>query len=444
MFRSILVCLFCLLYALPAYSDNFSKEFGQNETNSTLGSLDRIKDRLYWEASYQNETAVSLAHGRLTEQRNIFHLNIEEGLSSSLSLRLAGRFIYDSVFNLTSYYPQDVKSDEQFDLDLRAAYLDFSSDKLDLRVGRQQIVWGQAIGLFFADIVNPKDLRKFILPDFNEIRIPVWAVDAQFYSSISNLELVFIPWPSFDKLPEEGAEFDMGRAFRSAASLPVVSRKTTKPSHSLSNSVTGVRLSRLIGGLDLSIFYLHGFDYFPSFEIEQLDQGLRIHKVYKKLDNYGLTFSFEKRDIVFRGEFVFHKGKYFQDLDPAAEKGLRKGDLLEYVLGVGYVFPHGINTNLQFMQYIVTDHKETMLTDRISSYMSLWSRIDFMDDSLEFENFLVFSLKGADLMYRPKITYKMRNMRFSFGLDIFDGHSDGYFGQFADSDRVYFQLTFVF
>ena len=67
-----------------------------------------------------------------------------------------------------------------------------------------------------------------------------------------------------------------------------------------------------------------------------------------------------------------------------------------------------------------------------------------MDDSLEFENFLVFNLKGADLMYRPKITYKMRNMRFSFGLDIFDGHSDGYFGQFADSDRVYFQLTYVF
>jgi len=40
-----------------------------------------------------------------------------------------------------------------------------------VRLGRQQIVWGEAIGTFVTDVVNPKDFREFVLPDFSELRI---------------------------------------------------------------------------------------------------------------------------------------------------------------------------------------------------------------------------------------------------------------------------------
>src|SRR6266849_5500825 len=59
---------------------------------------------------------------------------------------------------------------------LRVAILTLSRGDFDARLGRQQIVWGEAISTFVTDVVNPKDFREFVLPDFSEIRIPIWAL----------------------------------------------------------------------------------------------------------------------------------------------------------------------------------------------------------------------------------------------------------------------------
>jgi len=59
---------------------------------------------------------------------------------------------------------------------LREAYMDLYSDKVDVRTGKQQIIWGQADGVFITDIVSPKNLTEFLLWDFNEIRMGVTAV----------------------------------------------------------------------------------------------------------------------------------------------------------------------------------------------------------------------------------------------------------------------------
>ena len=59
-------------------------------------------------------------------------------------------------------------SDKDLELGLRETYLDIYFDSIDLRVGKQQIIWGKADGVFITDIVSPKDLREFLLPDFDE------------------------------------------------------------------------------------------------------------------------------------------------------------------------------------------------------------------------------------------------------------------------------------
>jgi len=56
--------------------------------------------------------------------------------------------------------------------------------RLGFRLGRQHIVWGEMVGLFFADVVSAKDMRQFILPDFDMIRIPQWAARAEFLRGI--------------------------------------------------------------------------------------------------------------------------------------------------------------------------------------------------------------------------------------------------------------------
>ncbi|MDD3903940.1 MAG: hypothetical protein PHO09_09710, partial [Sphaerochaeta sp.] len=47
--------------------------------------------------------------------------------------------------------------------DLKEAYFDFYFSNIDLRVGKQTIIWGEAEGAFITDIVSPRDMRSFIL-----------------------------------------------------------------------------------------------------------------------------------------------------------------------------------------------------------------------------------------------------------------------------------------
>ena len=58
---------------------------------------------------------------------------------------------------------------KDLEVGLRQAYLDIFFNSIDIRIGKQQIIWGKADGVFITDVLSPKDLREFLLPEFDEI-----------------------------------------------------------------------------------------------------------------------------------------------------------------------------------------------------------------------------------------------------------------------------------
>ncbi|MFO7730649.1 MAG: DUF1302 family protein, partial [Spirochaetia bacterium] len=79
------------------------------------------------------------------------------------------------------------------EIGMREAYLDLYFPSMDIRVGTQAIVWGEAEGAFITDIVSPQDLRSFILADFTEVRMGVPAVKADYYAGPLTFEAVWLP-----------------------------------------------------------------------------------------------------------------------------------------------------------------------------------------------------------------------------------------------------------
>lgn len=78
-------------------------------------------------------------------------------------------------------------------LRLRELYLDLYFNNFDLRIGKQQIVWGKADGAFITDLVSPLNLTEFLLPDFDEIRIGVNAVKFDYYLGNNTFEIIWLP-----------------------------------------------------------------------------------------------------------------------------------------------------------------------------------------------------------------------------------------------------------
>ncbi|HPD60712.1 MAG TPA: hypothetical protein PKV48_02995 [Thermodesulfobacteriota bacterium] len=102
--------------------------------------------------------------------------------------------------------------DRQWDQILREIYATYSNERMLVRVGRQQIAWGESDGLRLMDIINPLDARRMFLfydtEGYEEVRIPKFMVKTEFYGgsfwkfSDTSLEFIWNPGdvPRFGEL----------------------------------------------------------------------------------------------------------------------------------------------------------------------------------------------------------------------------------------------------
>ena len=84
-------------------------------------------------------------------------------LGDSLKWKLGARFDYDFVYGINDFYPADVEKNQRYNIEPRENYLDYSAGNWDFRLGKQHVVWGEMVGLFFADVVSARDLRELLL-----------------------------------------------------------------------------------------------------------------------------------------------------------------------------------------------------------------------------------------------------------------------------------------
>ena len=133
-------------------------------------------------------------------------------------------------------------------------------DSWDFRLGAQQIIWGEVVGLFFADVVSARDMREFLLPSFDIIRIPQWAARAEYFAGDSHVEFIWIPVPAFDRIGKPGADFyPAPLPSPTPPSVAALFLDPQRPDRNLGNSNYGVRANTLVSGWDIAAFYYRSF-----------------------------------------------------------------------------------------------------------------------------------------------------------------------------------------
>lgn len=402
----------------------------------------------------KNETAYRISSTReFAKIKNILFAGKEGKFAENIGYKATARLYYDAVFDFTDNFGKGVEKNQEREAELRDAFLDFSIGNFDLRVGKQQIVWGETVGgLFFADVVNPKDLREFILPEPDQTRIPVWAADLEYFYKGNHFELVWLPFPKFHELGVPISEFEL-KGPPMPQGIPVYSENLEKPAKKIKNQEVGFRMSRFLEkfGLDISAFGFYGYDYFPTvFRALHIDPATSTPVValkprYERLPIFGATFSKDLNNIIIKGEFVYSKGKYFSVDDSTDSDGAVKKDFIDYIIGVDYTFFGKIDFNFQFMQRIVFNYDDKMIDGKTNTSASIWLKTGFLDNKLEPELLFVFGLDKNDYLLRPKINYKINERwQVAAGADIFGGEPNGNFGRFDNKDRTYIELKYVF
>jgi len=166
--------------------------------------------------------------------RQFLDLNIHGRFGESWSATLQPRFFHDLTKSVDNHFrqyeslPNEFSGNgwmlrdggKDFKAELSQAYVDYRSGPLWLRLGKQQIAWGETVGVRVLDVVNPLDLSQLFFFDrgfeeFDRIRIPQWFLRGAYTfpsPAVEDLTLELILNPG-DVVPtllaEQGAPYNV-------------------------------------------------------------------------------------------------------------------------------------------------------------------------------------------------------------------------------------------
>ncbi|MCL2345345.1 MAG: hypothetical protein FWC58_05790 [Desulfobulbus sp.] len=382
-----------------------------------------------------------------SKMRTRADLGSQGRFSDNVKWKLGVRVDYDAVYDINSFYPQAVRNDQRSALDLRENYLDINaSDNWSFRLGRQHVIWGEMVGMFFADVVSARDLREFILPDFDQMRTPQWAARAEYFGDDFHGELLWIPVATVDNIGKPGAEFFPYQPLPPGFTARYLHED--RPTRNLDNMNYGLRLSTLKNGWDISGFYYRSTDVNATFYRAPIDpvvsQEITWQARRDRISQVGGTLTKDFGDVVLKVESVYTRGRSFTLLNITDPDGVARQNTLDWAAGLDFTPTADTRLNLQFFQRHFFNHHPDLISDRYENGYSILLNGKFLSN-WEAQALFIASANRADWLLRPRLTWNFeRNWRWLIGADIFQGPPLGMFGRYDQQDRVYSEIRYSF
>jgi hypothetical protein len=381
---------------------------------------------LNWSGYARNYTGMLLTeNNEYAIMQNMFNLNIEQS-KDKVAFKV-NPYIYQ--------YPN-----QEMEIGLREAYMDIYFNAVDLRIGKQQIIWGKADGVFITDIVSPKDLSEFLLRDFDEIRMGVTSLKANYYLGDNTFEFVWAPNFISTQMPDANSIWFPQLDFPAAT---VYDYSQKEVGTEFGNSEVFAKFSAITSAIDFEIMGGYMWDDDPTMHIAKNLTGLTVTPRHHRLGLAGGSFSSTLGGFVLRGEGAYYNGKYFNSEDATFADATVEKNYLHYLIGVDYTL-WDIRLSSQFIQQAILDYDKHINNDEYENTMTILASKDFLRETLRLDLFSYIGLNNSDALIRPKVIYDLADgFELLLGANIFVG-SEGNFGQYDNNDMIYTKIKYSF
>ena len=166
--------------------------------------------------------------------RQMLDLNIFGKFSDNWSVTLEPRFFHDITKSADRHFRQYESlpapfpgngwmlrgGGNDFKAEMWQVYTDYRRGNLWVRLGKQQIAWGEALGLRVLDVVNPLELSQNlafdrIAEEFDRVRVPQWFLRAAYTipnATVPDLTAEFVLNPGLvvpTLIPPRGSPFNV-------------------------------------------------------------------------------------------------------------------------------------------------------------------------------------------------------------------------------------------
>lgn len=178
--------------------------------------------------------------------------------------RLGGTAFYDAAYHLNDqrgYYSDAYLDEYEHEVELGEAYLHGPLGKnLDLKIGRQIVVWGKSDNIRVTDVLNPLDRRYPGLLDIRYLRLPVTMTKLDYFTGDWSVSPILIHEPRFDKYTVYNGEF-----FPADTPFP----PAAEPGWSWDNQQYALAANGTFSGWDLSFYAASVYQEQPYIDFRQ-------------------------------------------------------------------------------------------------------------------------------------------------------------------------------
>lgn len=334
---------------------------------------------------------------------------------------------------------------DDVDAELREAYADIIFRNWFLRLGKQQVVWGQADGLRVLDQVNPLSFREFILGDFEDRRIPLWTANIERTFGNVTAQFLWIPDHTFNEIPDDGKFTPSSPLFVPEVSggmnLPVSVGRADRPDRFLLDDDFGVRLSGFTAGWDWSLNTLYTFDDTRIFRRETLPGEIRLTPDFERTLLLGGTASNAFGKATLRAEIGFTTDSFELTSSPLDTDGIHESGEVSGVVGFDYQANADLFISSQLFLGVLTKDDVGLIRDQTTSTASMLVRQQLHNNTIALEALLLQDLNNGDGLLQMSVAYQLNDdVTLKAGGDVFYGDSSGVFGQFGSADRIIFSI----
>jgi hypothetical protein len=335
---------------------------------------------------------------------------------------------------------QDIGSKSSSSWDLREGYVERAFNDLDLKVGRQIIVWGRADKINPTDVWSVRDL-ELLTTDDEDQRLGAGAVQASW--SIGQIDLIGVWQPEWraPHLP--------------APTFPAGTRSRTIDPHGAAGQF-GFKLDHSGEEADWSVSYARTIDKVPDLVLEATG---RLDFTYRPSEMFGADVAVPVGRYGLRGEIAYSRSRDRNIPDAAI-----KHDNLFLVAGVERSIGGELNINVQYLYRHnfgfldvdriadavprLLDRQENVLSNQPTCDMhGVSARIadKFFNETLEGELDAVVWFGQAGGALRPKLSYAVNDhLQLVLGGQFYFGPKDGFFGEFRDASTAFAELRWGF
>lgn len=343
----------------------------------------------------------------------------------------AGKGYYDFAYDINGLekYTEEVLDTYESDAELNEAYIEGElNEQLDIKIGRQIVVWGKSENIQVTDILNPLDIREPGLTDIEYLRLPVFMCRLDYTKIPWTWTLITIHENRFNRIPAYGSDFYPYDIPPPEDDIP------DKPE--FASSVSGS-----FRGMDLSFYAANVLD----------DTG------YITINPSGLTIK-HPRVTMFGAAMNYALGNFLVKMEAAQFSGIR------YTNADQKFSKTNVLAGLEYSGFTNT----TLCLEAANEYISDFDRkLEDMPDEAE-ENLLLTAFRLTKTFINETLTLSIYAQaygndfeggsfeRFMAEYDLSDAiqlsgslmlYQSGYYSLFksiGDNDRVYFDIKYSF